>query len=311
MSDGDFIGSQTLTKPAAPVTPPPPKPILIHYEREDQWWVVVTIALIIFLIALIIIVFFVVESVPELLSNGGGVVLVKCGTDQCATNRFNGEKRCPAAGQQIVSNAAMEFCSSANSCTDPTHPYAVQSDQSTNANGLCETGTNCRCLALPQCPQYIMSGFRTNVGNPYASLQGQRTSFVQFISSVPTTDILTQVVTVSNNTPITYNNDGLSFCTIPVEWIARSQPGCGFMQKITADAITTCMGGPLQCDGQLDVFNPCTRGTLAFITNNADSFTAADIEIIPMGCVEGTPCPCGNVAVFDTRAELIVCKKIV
>lgn len=311
----DFIGSRSLEKPVttAEVTTETPasQPVLLHYEREDQWWVVITIFLIIFLIALIIISFFIVESVPELHANGGGVVLVTCPTDQCATNRFNGEKRCPDLGKQILSNAATEFCSSPTMCDDPAHPYAVQSDQSTTINGLCEPNTTCRCLANPQCPQYITAAFRTNVGNPYGALQGQRTSFTQFISSIPTTDPNSLAVSVTDNTPITYNNDGLSFCTIPVEWIARSQPGCGFIQEVTAESITTCMGGPSQCDGQLSVFNPCTRGTLAFISNNSDDFTASDIELIPLGCVNGVPCPCGTVAVFDTRAELIVCKNII
>lgn len=306
----DFIGSKSLEPPKPPPEETAPRPILIHYERKDQWWVVVTIALLIILVFLIIMIFFIVESIPELYANGGGVILVTCPTDQCATNRFNGEKRCPQPGNQILSDVGTEFCSSPNICDDPAHPYAVQSDQSTNINGICESGTTCRCLANPQCPQYIMSAFRTNVGNPYAAIQGQRTSFVQFISSIPTVDPITAATTVSDNTPITYTNDGLSFCTIPIDWIVRSQPGCGFIQKVTPDSITTCMGGPLQCNGELDVFNPCTRGTLAFITSNSENFTGADIELTPMGCVQGVPCPCGEVAVFDTRAELIVCKKI-
>src|SRR3989338_219959 len=100
-----IVGSQSLpplerdvapaAKTTTTTTAPPPAPILIRYERREQWWIVIIIALIILLIVGIVIIFFSLESVPELYASGGGLVTILCSVDQCATNRINGEKRCP------------------------------------------------------------------------------------------------------------------------------------------------------------------------------------------------------------------------
>lgn len=314
MTSIDRIGSLDLPETSDIKQSTPENPVQEYVVEEkvpvDPTWIIITTGLIILLIAWIILIFLAIDSIPQIYAEGNGTVLIQCPTDQCATNRYNGEKRCPPPGQQIASNAGIEFCSSATICDNDDFPYAVLSDQSTDALGQCEPTATCRCLAKPRCAQYIMSKFETNLGNPYISLEGQRTSFVQNISSTAIVVDAEGDQLVFDNPPLTYETDGLTFCTIPIDWILRSTPGCGFMQVITPGSITTCMGGPLNCNPDISTFNPCSRGTLAFVTDNSDDFNAESIELIPMACVAGEPCACGNVAVFDTRSESIICKNI-
>lgn len=262
----------------------------------EEWIIIVSISLIIILISWLVIIYFISESKFQMYESGAGEVLVQCPVDQCATNIFNGQKRCPSSGKQIASNINFEVCSSPFVCDDPSLPFAVQSDQSTNLEGNCEQGVQCRCISQLQCPEYIQSIFTSDNGNPYASIAGQRVSFVQN--------------TNSGQTPIVYNFEDHKFCTVPIAWLPRSTPGCSFMNQITPQTITECMGGPRGCNDSNYFFNPCSRGTLAFITNNSNNFSAESIEFIPLGCVSGSPCQCGLVAVYDTQIQQIVCKSI-
>src|SRR5205814_1019420 len=137
-------------------------------------------------------------------------------------------------------------------CDNPLTPFALQSDQSTNINGICQPNVQCRCMRNPQCPEYIQTLFSTINGNPYTSINTQRVAFVQ---SNTFTDLSG---TASTQTPIIYQNPATSFCTIPLAWTNRSQPGCGFASDMNATTITQCMNSPASQ-------NPCL--VVAFISD--------------------------------------------
>lgn len=224
--------------------------------------------------------------------------ILQCEVDQCATNIQSGSKRCPEPGQKILVNPYSEVCNDRYFCNNSLTPFALQGDGSTNNYGICEEGIECPCLTKAQCPNYIVSYFSTQGGNPYTSLPGQRITFPQ---------------TFSNNRPIILGDYSTDFCTISSSWLPYSNPGCNFISYTdsidpTIDDITTCMGGAVGCNGNYS--NPCLQGTLSFLTNNPDSFTADQSIYTPLACVAGDPCPCGQVALFDTNSETIVCRKL-
>lgn len=269
-------------------------------DGVKTWHIILSISVILILVFWILLIILAINNLGQTAASDGAQVLVSCPTDQCATNIYSGQKRCPASGGVITADAGFEVCVSRGSCDDPTLPYAVQSDESTNILGVCEDDplTNqpvtCRCLSRPQCPSYVLSGWKTYTGNPYVGLVGQRTSFTQFSSSDP--DLNGYIKT---NTPLTYDDDGNKFCFASAAWLPISTPGCTFMTSVDADSITACMNTGGACD----------RGVLAFV-GNADTFTAADIQITPMACVQGTNCRNGQVNIYDLGYGGVVCKTI-
>lgn len=294
----------------------PIQQITITTKPDNTWWILLAISLIILFIFWIYLTYLSLESVPKLISTGQTGVEIICPVNQCATNIYNGEKRCPTSGQTIISDAATEICVTAGLCDNSRNPYAVQSDQSTNINGTCEidpsTGqpTTCRCLPRPQCPNYVLAGWETYSGNAFVGLNQQRTSFTQFTASDADANNI-----ISNNAPLSYADDGTKFCLAPLTWVARGSPGCPFMTleggvDISANEVTVCMGTSQDCTAGFPTSNPCSRGTLAFVTPDSDSFTKNSINLVPLGCVNGDPCPCGQVAVYDTMLGGIVCKTI-
>jgi hypothetical protein len=56
--------------------------------------------------------------------------------------------------------------------------------------------------------------------------------------------------------------------------------------------------------------NACLQGTLAFLSENPDTLTQANIITTQLACVRGEPCPCGQVAIFDTNFGGIVCRNL-
>lgn len=270
---------------------------------ETDNWVLLLISIIIIIIFWSVIVFLSLTSVPSIISqkSTGGQVLVKCPVGQCATNIYNGEKRCPPEGGTIVSNAGIEVCSSKYSCDNVLLPYAIKSDGSIDTTGICESGVACRCARFPTCPEYVTSYFKTEYGNAYDGLPGTRTKFTQ----VTTWKDAYSGVT-SNNRPLQYDSVANNFCTIPTQWLSRSTPGCTFTDTITFDTVQQCMENQSGCNGA--TINPCMEGTLAYVMDDSSLLTKNSVNIVPVGCVAGTPCGCGQVAVWDRSYGGIVCK---
>lgn len=231
-----------------------------------------------------------------------------CPPGQCATNLLSGFKTCPTnSADGVPVDPSSEVCNDAEFCNNPLTPFAVQSDGSTNIDGVCETGTQCRCLRTLQCPEYVLSAFTTRNGNPYLALDGQRLTFPQTSNYV---DGNGQVI---NTPPIQYSDPGTTFCSAPLAWLPLTSPGCNFVNaeranSMSYDDLVVCMGLPSGCNGA--VGNACASGTLAIITNDPESLTQDNIVRQQYGCVRGTPCPCDQVAVYDTEFGAIICRQL-
>lgn len=267
-------------------------------DRTDIWLAVITVILL--LIFWSILLYYSSLSIPPSPPNTDGNTyavrtpsnnpyLQDCPKGYCATNLFNGEKRCSDTTDGIVqANITLEVCNPREKCTTGTLPYAILSDGSTNIEGICDPGIACRCTNNASCANYIGTYFQTFGGNPYVSTNGQRTRFRQDIMS-------SDGLLPSNFNPET------TFCRIPIDWLPRSAPGCNFVDA-SPQNITECMDPELS--------NPCLVGTLAFITPTSE-FSVADINRIPLACVKGKSCPSGYINIYDTDFNGIVCEKIV
>lgn len=220
-----------------------------------------------------------------------------CPIDQCATNLFTGVKRCPVPGGQIDLDLATEVCNSRTLCDNPVTPYAIQNDGSTDISGACDPGVECRCSRINRCPEYVAAAFTTNGGNPYQSLDGQRLTFPQ-------------TSTRGLSGTIEYPNPSTTFCAAPATWLPLSNPGCNFATSGTmnSEAIRICMGLPRGCNGLTG--NPCRQGTLAVVTDNPENVNINNLADQQFSCVDGTPCQCNQIAIYDTNFGGVVCRDI-
>lgn len=271
---------------------------------HTQDWIILAVTVLIIVVFWSLVIWKALSNIPDIQTSTGTQVLVKCPVGQCATNIYNGEKRCPDAPDgTIVSNAGVEMCSSKYMCDSTMLPYAVRSDESTNTLGLCEDGIPCRCLRYPTCPYYVTSYFSAITGTAFGTVVGTRTTFTQ---TTQWKDPYTGFTT--SNRPLQYKDPSVSFCSVPASWLLRSTPGCTFLEELSMEGIADCMAYQNGVGGVY--FNPCLQGTLAFISDNSSEFDLYDpstVERIPMACVAAKPCPSGEVAVWDTNYNNLVC----
>ena len=225
-----------------------------------------------------------------------------CNTNECATNLITGNKRCPEQEGDIVTrDPSTEVCNSRFMCDNPITPYAMLSDGSTNNLGFCDEGIVCPCSRVARCPNYISATF-TVVNSTSNNIIGQRATVIQARGD-----------TVGNGGSLILNETNNTTCAIRPSLISVSNPGCGFINSsgtsnISYEDIVTCMGLPKKCNGVES--QPCISGTLAFITNNSSQFKRDNINQSLLACVNGTSCPCGQVALFDTKVGSIICKSL-
>ena len=187
----------------------------------------------------------------------------RCPPGACITQYSTGVKTCPSdSTTSLVYDPTTSTCNSQYLCDNPLTPYAIQSDGSTNNNGVCEPGVQCKCSSKAYCPSYVLSVFTTNSGNPYMEFEGQELSFSQNASYVPTTGSVVQ------EPPLEISDTSSNFCMVSIDWLSLSNPGCRFSNEFnpTYDDIVTCMGLPLGCIGMTG--SACLQGTLAFIGNS-------------------------------------------
>jgi len=136
----------------------------------------------------------------------------------CAINFTTGEKRCPVNNEPIYADLNTELCSTKYRCDLQKLPFAVTADKSTNLQGNCDPGDECRCVAKPQCAENISSLFVLNTGNPYLPPDTQTLSFSQ------TNSYQTKLGnTVSR--PLIYTDPTTQYCTINQELISAISPG--------------------------------------------------------------------------------------
>lgn len=290
-----------------------PRPIIL--EPDDSPDVILPLVVLIILIVFIgWMLFLLIGSGFQTSSPGDPVASdqrgdfpTTCPVGQCGTDLLSGFKSCPPDDQSITINPAQAVCNSRFLCDNPITPFALQSDGSTDINGVCEAGVECPCLRVSQCPEYILSVFTTRNGNAYESIEGQRITFPQQSSYINVNGIS------STDPPIQYTDVANTFCFSTLSWLPLSTPGCNFVSTASANSmdyndLLLCMGAVSGCN---DLNNsPCLQGVLAAISDNPDNLTQENITTAQFGCVRGTPCPCGTVAIFDTNFGGIVCRTL-
>jgi hypothetical protein len=269
-----------------------------------------------------------------------GTALKPCLLGQCVTDKVTGEKKCPpnpsiayAYDPSIQDCQDVYFCAGENG-------YASQSDGSTNPTGYCQLDPTkdpsdfirlpCRCLNDAYCADYILNYFSIASGSPYIDMQGQTFTLIQ--ENNPYYN--------SKNIPTDYVDLGLrvanpqtSFCTVPMNWIYQSQPGCSYIPGATSSLVdsngyyvggnnTNYTGVNESQDKISDTLNeiianatncmqsnPCNFGVLSFITNDASGFSVTDIDKTPVACTVGSVCREPNqVSLYDTKYGGQLCR---
>jgi len=273
---------------------------IIETETLSEF-IIPVIVLIIIIIFILVMLYLLLISGFETKSNNTSLNIT-CPEGQCGTDLFTGFKTCPTNFESIVINPSQSVCNNPFVCDNPITPYALQSDGSTDLNGVCEPNTRCACLRTLQCPSYIQSIFNVSNGNISQPLNNQRIALEQSNSFITSNNMQTTIP------PIKYTNPATSFCSVPINLLAISSPGCNFVSTLSIDIddILYCMGEISNCNNNLS--SPCLQGTLALITNNPDNINETTIFLSQFGCVSGDPCPCNTLAVFDTNSGTIVCK---
>lgn len=226
----------------------------------------------------------------------GNAAVFQCAPGECAMDTTTGEKMCPGTIEAIAYSPATQVCVSPHICDTNIQRFALNSDGSTNAFGICEndpvTGlpTECRCLKYASCPFYTTATFSTITGNPYGSLINSRTTFAQKVTPVYTTGIPT--TSAQQSTGVNIINSTAEFCQIPVDWIFRSTPGCASLVK---------PGTPDLVSDTIACFDshPCLRGTLAFVVDDSSTFNYDQLNYYPVACVAGEPGPPGSLSLYD------------
>lgn len=138
-----------------------------------------------------------------------------CPTDYCATNIFNGKKRCPQKEHSINLEPGVEVCNPPYSCEGVT-PYAILSDGSTTSTGICEEGITCSCTRIPYCADYITSYFTVVGRSPYERIEG--TNAVVYQHSGYTNSAGNSV----SSPPLALPENG--FCSVPTSWLNNLYP---------------------------------------------------------------------------------------
>ena len=231
-----------------------------------------------------------------LVANGSVItgIGISCLPNQCVTNIYNGSKICPTLqGGSLIADPALEVCNSRFLCENPLTPYALQSDGSTNQDGICQFGVTCRCLRTPQCSANIVGVFTTSNGTPYQPFAQQRIIINQtLVQTAPNAGA--SKVNFKLETPL------VNFCTITSSWLKNLQPG------ICNDLSTSTLAGVAECQSR----NPCIAGTLAFIPENVETFDTTQINVTSLGCVYGKACSSTELTVWNNNTNSIVCLPI-
>jgi hypothetical protein len=226
----------------------------------------------------------------------------ECPASQCATNIYNGEKRCPSDGLSIILyDPAYEVCNSTYTCENNETPYALWSDGSTNLYGICEPGNKCRCLRQPQCSTYALVMFTMVNGSIYLKDNNDQ----RFVFQQSPLSSMAQLGTQQ----LAYSNSNTQFCAIKPYHMNRISPGgCSFKDYTIDEA--SYINGITQC---MHSNNPCMLGTIAFIPPSISEFKNAATSAIfeyPVACVPGpNPCSAQTLPVFDYKQGLITCVK--
>ena len=211
--------------------------------------------------------------------NGETKAFLTCPPGYCPTNRFTGQKRCSKNTQESVEyDPILEICNPSNSCTPPNAaegsiiPYALQTDGSTNIDGICDKD-GCSCVNFLSTPSYIEVVFNSSGGALLNTDYKTKLSLLQQPSPY---------VGEGNNVPMIYNDPNSQFWNINPSYLPFVTPNpCAQYYiddpTLTNQEILNCMN-----------LNPCIVGAMAYLPNNAEAyqnFSSNDVSDMQIGCV--------------------------
>ena len=265
-------------------------------------------------VILIIIVLFFVWITYDLYKNPPNKnYFLLCEAGKCATNIYNGEKRCaddPSA--TIIYNPQFEVCNSKYRCENPLTPNAVLSNGSTNTFGICDLNVPCRCIKTQQCSydNIVSFDFTDILSNTNNNLTNNISIKQIYLASQGFTGL-----------PLTTPDDPTKFCQMKgnnLDRLIPRTPQCNFVNP----------GNPTYNEAKNCILsNPCTIGRLSFKPGSSGipfSFKfntyANTLASIPVGCspdlqVADDPnydiltklCINNRVPVWDVRFNRLVC----
>jgi hypothetical protein len=113
-------------------------------KKDPSGWLVISAFIVLFTIVVCVVIWLIFKDV-----NSADVVQ-RCKPGLCKFEIFTGRKTCPNPGDTvgIRLEEGNEYCTSADFCQQERYQCAVQSDQSIDCTGECDT-PKCRCVANP------------------------------------------------------------------------------------------------------------------------------------------------------------------
>jgi len=259
------------------------RPIVIPEDKSPAW--------IIIIISIVLIILFWIWMIYIIRTNPpSGGTIIQCSPGQCSTNILTGVKDCPVTADDIKSiDPVTQVCNSPFTCESDVTPYALQSDGSTNLDGICEPNVQCRCLSQPQCAYHVTAYFTAQNGNPFQSIQPQRIVFTQTTSGVNANN------NFINQPPYALTSATTQFCAIPNEWLCRTWGSV--LDPDTSKPLNESLG-------------PCVTGTMAYVPNDPNTFDGTQLATTPLSCVQGEPCSTGLTPVWNNRTYELNCVSI-
>ncbi len=250
-----------------------PRPIVIEEDKSVSW-ILVIISIVIIIIFWIWIIY-IIRTNPE---TGNPVIF--CAPGQCATEISTGIKNCPIDITDVKRiDPATQVCNSPTTCENATTPFALQSDGSTNSDGICEEGAECQCLQDPQCGYHITAYFSTQNGDALQGVDSQKVVLLQNTSSSIRTG------NVQTAPPFRLSSATSQFCAIPNNWLDHTWPNTGIATSL----------------------RPCVSGTMAYLPDNPDEFGLNSLNTTSLGCVQGVACPTGQISFWNNKTYRVEC----
>lgn len=201
-----------------------------------------------------------------------------CAIGLCPTNRATGEKRCPVnTAIPLEYDPILEGCNPPKACTDNATPYAVQSDGSTDFNGICDV-EGCRCVNYFSTPSYTQVLFNVGGGDIYNQPPNQQSRIVFSQQATP-------YAGEGNIVPIRYKDPTVQFPSISPSYLPNIMPNnCSVLFSEIPEPNPTDL---LSCINR----NPCVVGRMAFVPPNVVAYNniIADSNNLLSG---GTPLAC-------------------
>lgn len=227
---------------------------------------------------------------------------LQCPRGQCATNIYNGEKRClDDDTTSIIYDPTFEVCNSRYTCENLKTRYAVQNDGSADVSGICPPQNTCRCLQKPQCGTSVLVTFNSLGGSVAGGVAPGEANL---------TTILQKAHTVQGNVgiPLEIDNSFNDSCALRLDFANRlvpRTPECSAMDFNSLESVKNCIRS-----------NPCTMGTIAFVTKEIESFRFKKVDgkpntDYPFSCFVDrssySGCSGDRVPVWDYTQDRITC----